>query len=217
VVTAAADDIPSLARAVDDGWTAVSAGLAPQGLVRRGSRWREVSVLVAAGPAARWAWLGASVVVLGLAAALGAMMPLTPGGEIPLLGAVAPMVPILGVALSYGSGLDDSREIIASTPGGGLRLLLVRSAVVLAASTAVAAAVGVVSGYGSPVPWLLASLALTVLTLALGSVVGVPRAAAVTAFGWALTVAVAVLDAPARNTPTLLTSESAPVWLAVAA
>ncbi|NEE03437.1 zf-HC2 domain-containing protein [Phytoactinopolyspora halotolerans] len=217
VVASTAGDVGSITRDIADGWAAVSAGLGQQGRVRRGSRYREVVMLVASGPAARWAWLAASVVGLALAAALDTFAPLSGRGDVPMLGAVAPMVPILGVALSYGSGLDDAQEIIASTPGGGLRLLLVRSAVVLTTSAALGAAAGAVSGYGSPLPWLLASLALTVVTLALGSVIGIPKAAAVAAFSWALGVTIATFDTPARTTPAALTTESVPVWLAVAA
>jgi hypothetical protein len=216
VLAAEATQVPSLMSAVDESWPAVEAGLAPQGRVRRGSAWREVVVLVTAGPAARWAWLTASLVVLALAAGIGAVSPVTGGAELPLLGLVAPLVPILGVAVSYGTGLDDAHEVIASTPGGGLRLLLMRSVTVLASSTVIALVAGIAVGYGSPVPWLLASLALVVLTLALGSLIGVGRAAGVVGGGWAVAATVTTLSTPTHAVPIPLTAEFAPVWLAVA-
>ncbi|NED96742.1 zf-HC2 domain-containing protein [Phytoactinopolyspora alkaliphila] len=215
-LAAEASHVPALMADVDSRWSAVAADLPAQGRVRRGTVWRELVVLVTAGPAARWAWLTASLAVLALAAGVGAITPMTGGGELPLLGMVAPLVPILGVAASYGSGLDDAHEVIASTPGGGLRLLLMRSVTVLAASSVIAVAAGLFSGYGSPVPWLLASLALVMLTLAFGSLLGVGRAAAAVGGGWAVAVTVATLDAPADAIPSLLTVEFAPVWLVLA-
>jgi hypothetical protein len=130
--------------------------------------------------------------------------------SVPWLGVVAPLVPLLGVAASYGSGLDDAYEVIASTPAGGLRLLLVRSAAVLAVTTPIALAAGGIGGYGSPAPWLLASLTLTLAALALGSAVGVERAAAVVGTAWVVAVGGAVVNPPAPP-PALLTLDAAPV------
>lgn len=193
---------------LDGRWAALQAELAPQGDVRAGSRWREAWLLVASGPSARWAWLAASAVVLVLAAALGM------AGPDPLLGVVAPLVPVLGVAASYGSRLDGPSEIIASTPSGGLRLVLIRSAAVLAVTTPLALVAGAVTGYGSPGPWLAACLALTLATLALGTAVGIERAAAVLAVTWTVAVGGSYLDA---TWPALLTADAVPWLLAVAA
>lgn len=193
---------------LDGRWAALEAELPAQGDVRAGGRWREAWLLVAGGPAARWAWLAASVVVLGLAAALGM------AGPDPLLGIIAPLVPVLGVAASYGSRLDGPSEIIASTPSGGLRLVLVRAAAVLAATAPLALVAGAVTGYGSPGPWLAACLALTLGTLALGTAIGIERAAAVLAVTWLVAVGGSHLDA---DWPGVLTAEAVPWLLAVAA
>lgn len=203
---------PERAAALQQCWTALAGALPVQGKARPGNRWREVRVLVAAGPAARWAWLAACVLVLVFAAVASA----SGASQLPLLGIVAPVVPLLGVAASYGSGLDDAYEVIAATPAGGLRLLLVRTSAVLAVTIPVALVAGVTSGYGSPVPWLLASLALTLLTLAFGSAVGVERAAALVGAGWAVAVSMTALD-PGRPLPVVLTPEAAPLLLAAAA
>lgn len=207
---AAAD--PERAAALEQGWTALAGALPRQGEIRPGSRWREVRVLVAAGPAARWAWLAACVLVLIFAAMAGE----SGLSQLPWLGIVAPVVPLLGVAASYGSGLDDAYEVIAATPAGGLRLLLVRTAAVVAVTTPVALVAGAITGYGSPAPWLLASLALTLLTLALGSAIGVERAAALVGAGWAVAVSMTVLDS-GRRLPIVLTPDAVPVLLAAAA
>jgi hypothetical protein len=203
---------PEWATTLENGWTALVGALPPQGRVRPGSRLREAHILVAGGPAARWAWLVACVLVLIFAAAAGAAGI----SQVPWLGIVAPAVPLLGVAASYGSGLDDAYEVIAATPAGGLRLLLVRTAVVLVVTTPIALVAGLIARYGSPTPWLLASLALTLLTLALGSAIGVERAAVAVGAGWVIAVSMTALD-PGRRLPVVLTPDAVPVLLAAAA
>jgi hypothetical protein len=192
-------------------WTAMAADLPAQGRVRSASTWREAWVLVSGGHAARWAWLTACALVLVLAAAVDAIDV----ARTPWLGIVAPLAPLLGVAASYGSRLDSAYELIAATPAGGLRLLLVRSASVLAITTPIALVAGGVTGYGSPVPWLLASLALVLATLALGSVIGIEPAAAVMALAWIASITSTLLE-PGRHIPALLTLDAAPWSLAVA-
>lgn len=211
----ASADVPQLAASISDGWAAVADGLVEQGQVRLGTRWRKLALLMMAGPAARLGWLVATVVVLALAAGLGTVMPMSSGEEMPMLGVVAPLVPILGVAASYGTGLDDAYEVITSTPAGGLRLLLYRSAAVLAVTSVVGVAAGAVAGYGSPVPWLLASLGLTLLTLALGSTLGIGRAAAVVGVTWMALLGTDLLVPSATDGPLPLTLAFTPAWAAV--
>ncbi|WP_411080954.1 zf-HC2 domain-containing protein [Streptomyces sp. cmx-18-6] len=154
---------------------------------------RAVRLLWAAGPALRGAWLLAlAVVVLGAVslsygAGLGASVR-------PLLLVTAPVLPFAGVALSYGRHTDPLYEIVASTPSGGLRLLLTRTAAVLAVSVPALTLAGAVlpSSAGGPgaAAWLLPGLALTLATLALGSFVGCRRGAAAVGTAWlALVVA----------------------------
>lgn len=197
---------------LDQAWTALADRLPQQGRIRQASRSRRARMFVVGGPAARWAWLAACAVVLVFAVAMGA----SEVTSVPWLGIVAPAIPLLGVAASYGSGLDDAYEVIAATPAGGLRLLLVRSAVVLAVTTPIALAGGALIGYGSPTPWLLASLALTLATLALGSAIGIERAAAVVGTAWVVAVGSAVVD-PAAGPPVVLTPDAAPVLVAAIA
>lgn len=193
---------------LDDRWAVLAAELPVQGDVRAGTTWREAWLLVASGPAARWAWLAASAVVLALAAALGM------AGPEALLGVVAPLIPVLGVAASYGSRFDGPSEIIATTPAGGLRLVLTRAAAVLGVTTPIAVVAGVVTGYGSPGPWLAACLALTLVTLALGTAIGIERAAAVLAVTWLVAVGGSHLD---TAWPVVLSAGAVPWFLALAA
>ncbi|MGW5801493.1 hypothetical protein, partial [Streptomyces bacillaris] len=138
---------------------------------------RAARVLWAAGPALRGAWAVAlGVVVLG---ALGLSYGAGLGASVrPLLLVTAPVLPLAGVALSYGRHADPLYEVVTSTPSGGLRLLLVRAAAVLGVSvpalTLAGAALPPAAGGPGAAAWLLPGLALTLAALALGSFVGPP-------------------------------------------
>ncbi|MFI9171295.1 zf-HC2 domain-containing protein [Streptomyces lincolnensis] len=158
---------------------------------------RLARVLWAAGPALRGAWLSAVLIV-----AVGAVVLAYGAGYAgvrPLLLVVAPVVPVVGVALSYGAYADPLHEITASTPSAGLRLLLVRTAAVLAVSLPPLTLAGVLvpsSGAPGAAAWLLPGLALTLASLALAGYVGCPAATAVTGGGWLCAVLAPALAAP---------------------
>ncbi|WP_393060448.1 hypothetical protein [Streptomyces sp. LN549] len=156
-------------------------------------------VLWAAGPALRGSWAAALVLV-----ALGAVA-LAYGGGLggtarPLLLVVAPVLPLAGVGLSYGRPADPMHELTATTPGGGLRLLLVRTAIVLAVTVPVLALAWAVlpASAGGPgaVAWLLPGLAMTLAALALSSYVGCRTGASSVAACWAAAVAVPTVGTP---------------------
>lgn len=157
-------------------------------------------LLWAAGPALRGAWLLA--VVLVAAGAVGLAYGADFTGARPVLLALAPVLPVAGVAVSYGGRADPLYEITASTPGGGLRLLLTRTAAVLAVSLPLLTATGAVLPASAGAPgaavWLLPGLALSLAALALGSYVGCRAAAAGISVAWVLAMTVPVLapDAP---------------------
>ncbi|MGH8774112.1 MAG: zf-HC2 domain-containing protein [Jiangellaceae bacterium] len=215
---AAATDGTELAASAERAWLAVGHRLAPQGAVYAGTGRRRLRMMLASGPSARGAWLLAIAVVLALATVLDWTVPLIDvarhGGPIPWIAVLGPLLPVLGVAASYGSGLDDAHEIIASTPAGGLRLVLVRTAAVLAVSVPAALVAGVGSDAGSPVVWLLACLALTLVTLALGSVTGLVRAAVLVGVAWLVAVGA---PAATQSVPVLLEADAVAGWLAVSA
>ncbi|SCF20753.1 Putative zinc-finger [Micromonospora viridifaciens] len=160
------------------------ANLPRQGRIRSGSRWRQVAVLVGAGPAARLGWLGSVAATAGLLVALAA----SPAPTRSWLLLVAPALPVLGIAASYGLRADPLHELVAATPYAGLRIVLWRCLSVLAATAPVALAAGEVSGIGVPVLWLLPCLALTALTLGLGTLLEIGQAAAAVVAGWAAVV-----------------------------
>ncbi|MEV0633574.1 zf-HC2 domain-containing protein [Streptomyces sp. NPDC050619] len=158
---------------------------------------RLARVLWAAGPAVRGAWLPAVLLVAFGAVALAYGADFT--GARPLLLAVAPVVPVAGVALSYGAHADPMHEITASTTSAGLRLVLTRTAAVLAVSLPLLTLAGVLvpsSGAPGAAAWLLPGLALTLASLALAGYAGSRTATAVTGGGWLCAVLAPALAAP---------------------
>ncbi|MET8644126.1 zf-HC2 domain-containing protein [Streptomyces sp. NPDC004096] len=172
------------------------------------SRPRPARMLWAAGPAVRGAWPAAVLLV-----ALGAVALAHLGGfdgTRPLLLAVAPVVPVAGVALSYGAHADPLHEIVTATPSGGLRLVLTRTAAVLAVSLPLLTLAGLLlPGSGAPgaAAWLLPGLALTSASLALGSYVGCRTATALIAGGWLCAVPARALAAPGGHPTARLAEE----------
>ncbi|WP_237694568.1 hypothetical protein, partial [Streptomyces sp. SID2563] len=172
---------------------------------------RFARVVWAAGPALRGPWTGALALVVCAAVALAYGGGL--GGSVrALLLLVAPVLPLAGVGVSYGRSADPLHEIIATSPGGGLRLLLTRTAAVLGVTVPVLALAWAVlpasAGGPGPLAWLLPGLALTLAALGIGSYVGCRTAALVVAAGWAAAVTVPALDtspsALLDGTPTAL-------------
>ncbi|MET9896651.1 hypothetical protein ABZZ47_42085 [Streptomyces sp. NPDC006465] len=135
-------------------------------------------------PGLRWPWL---LAVTGVCAA-GAWLAATADAEdsLPVLLLLAPVLPLIWVAASYGGRADPFAPVIRSTPAGGLRLLMLRTGVVLAICLpllVVAAMAGLgVSAWAAA--WLVPSLGLTLVTLLLGSYIGCLLAAAVTSGTW---------------------------------
>ncbi|MEE1812948.1 zf-HC2 domain-containing protein [Streptomyces sp. BE133] len=156
-----------------------------------GSATRAGRLLWAAGPALRGAWLLALVLVAvgALALAYGAGLG---AATRPLLLVIAPVLPLAGVAVSYGRHTDPLHEITAATPSGGLRLLLTRTAAVLGVSipalTLAGAALPASAAGPGPAAWLLPGLAMTLAALALGSYVGCRTGASSVAVAWAAAV-----------------------------
>ncbi|MFD4637824.1 zf-HC2 domain-containing protein [Lentzea sp. NPDC058436] len=167
--------------------------------------WRRVHSWVspAAGP-----WLAMILLVTAAAVALD-RVGFAVGDRVSLVLLVAPVLPVLGVAASWGRALDPAFEVTAATPRAGLPLVFRRTAAVLAVTVPGLAAAGLLSDVGF-VRWLLPCLAFTVGTLALGTLIGVTRAAVVLIAAWAVVI-VAPTIAFSR-TSAALTAEAAPVW-----
>jgi hypothetical protein len=163
--------------------------------------------LVAAAPSLRGAWVASTTLVLALALVAGYVA--TNGVGVYL--ALAPLMPMVGVALAYGPMSDPAHEIVVATPYSQLRLLALRTAFVVTTTLVPAALAGLMLP-GSPylaVVWLLPALALTVGTVALSTRVAPHLAAAALGIAW---LAVSLRALAPRRDPLLATSS--PVLLA---
>jgi hypothetical protein len=123
------------------------------------------ALLVAAAPSLRASWLFGLAVTLGfvaLAAAYGGSRGLA------FFLLVAPLVPVAGVAFAYGPDVDPSHEVGAAAPYSAARLLLLRTAAVLASSLplALAGALLLPALSWTTLAWLVPALAFTAVMLA---------------------------------------------------
>lgn len=104
--------------------------------------------------------------------------------------AVAPILPVAGVALAFGRSADPSWEIGVAAPYSMIKLMLIRATAVLAATSALTLLVSLyLVGDGWTAAWLLPSLALTSLTLALSGRVKPVYGAAAVGGAWLFAVA----------------------------
>ncbi|MFI0465034.1 hypothetical protein ACH347_13235 [Saccharopolyspora sp. 5N102] len=154
----------------------------------RPSRWRRLRVLLNAAPAVRGAWLFAVLVALACAIGMDLLSIEEPGGWWSQHGSalllIAPILPVAGVALCFGRLGDPAYEITAGTALGGLPLVLWRTLSILLTTVPASAVLGAITGRTSIVGWLLPCLALTGLTLALGSRFRLEPVAAAVATAW---------------------------------
>lgn len=135
-------------------------------LLRLGVR-DDTARLLAATPTMRGAWFASVVAVLALALA---SAHATERGIVVFL-ALAPLLPVAGVAAAFSPRTDPVHELAAAAPYSSFRLLAVRSAAVLTATVLLAGAAAALLP-GAPwlaVAWLLPALALTAATLALAT------------------------------------------------
>lgn len=144
--------------------------------------------LVAATPALRRSWAAALLVVVLIGLAAAGDNPDNISGMLVL----APLIPVLGVALAYGPTVDPVHEIGLATPIRGLRLLLIRVATVLSVAVAVLSGTVLVSSASNSLAfvWLLPALAMTSLAVSLMTVTTPRRAVAAVSVGWAVLVTI---------------------------
>ncbi|SDO96182.1 Transmembrane transcriptional regulator (anti-sigma factor RsiW) [Actinopolyspora xinjiangensis] len=153
--------------------------------------WPRVRRLLTAAPALRLPWLVAAVLVVACAAALSLLSGgAEQAGSVLLLN--APLLPLAGVALSYGPGMDPAYELTLATPYSGLRLLLLRTVSVLAVTVPLLLGTSFVFPTGgiSAAAWLLPCLALVLVTLLLGSWIEHRLAAVLVGAAWSAAVLV---------------------------
>lgn len=157
---------------IEDNWRAITAELdapRPSWVERSLRRLRipsYVTRLIVATPALRRAWFLALalVVIVGLSAT----NPDDPRGSVFVLLFLAPMTPVLGIAMAYGPAADPAHEAHLATPMRGLRLLAVRSVAVIVVSFVIIVVFSLTNEQARPLAaaWLLPALALSAGSLA---------------------------------------------------
>jgi hypothetical protein len=140
--------------------------------------------LVVATPTLRGPWLLAVAGVLALAAWTGQVDE----RFLRMFLVVAPLGPLAGVATAFAGGLDPTREIGLAAPYSGLRLLLIRTAAVLAVTVPVVAVAGLALPGSNwlAAAWLLPTAGLTCAALALAARMTPVVAVGVVATAWML-------------------------------
>jgi Putative zinc-finger len=151
------------------------------------------AMLVAAAPSLRTSWLSGLAVTLAFTC-LAATYSGVRGLAVFLL--VAPLVPVAGVAFVYGPDADASYEMGAATPYSAARLLLLRTAAVLATSLplTLAGAALLPALSWTAVAWLIPALAFTAVTLAGATFTRPGVVGTCLGVGWLAAVGAAALD-----------------------
>ncbi len=180
-------------QAVDRAWSAIRAHIETprRSLPERLIRWFGVSTetarLLVAVPAFRGAWL-LGLFMVTLFAGLAALFAGDYGMTLFLI--VAPLAPVAGVAASFGGDADPCHELVTVTPYSVVRMLLLRTAGVLATSLPVT----LLAGLALPGPawvgvaWLTPAAAGVALILLLAPIFGSTVAAATMAALWSAAV-----------------------------
>ncbi|MFE4973452.1 zf-HC2 domain-containing protein [Kitasatospora sp. NPDC056651] len=150
---------------------------------RRRPRWAAAWLTPATAP-----WLATTFAVTLLALLLDALAPPAFLGDASPVSAIAPVLPLCGVAAAWSRALDPAYELTASTARAGLPLLLRRTTASLLVVLPALLLGGRLTGTATAAQWLLPSLAFTSTALALGSVIGVTRAAAGLVAAWGAAV-----------------------------
>ncbi|WP_052852786.1 zf-HC2 domain-containing protein [Streptomyces avicenniae] len=170
----------------DAGWARLDAELdaprpgAVESLLVRCGTPDHTARLLTATPVMRRSWLAAVALTLLLAAVVGRT------GTPLLLLATAPLLPLAGVAVSFGPRIDPLYETALVAPVHTFRLLMIRSVAVLLTTlpAALAASLTMPSAALLMAGWLPPALALTSLGLVLTPRLGPVAAPATVGAGW---------------------------------
>ncbi|MFC4785169.1 zf-HC2 domain-containing protein [Nocardioides sp. MAHUQ-72] len=181
-------DAPALTMAWDGVRSAVERPAQPVFIraARRLGLSEPAAVLLTASASLRTAWLTSSLVALAFAF----LAARVAGDRIWPFLLVAPLVPVLGVAASYGPSTDALETLIVTSPYGRTRLILVRAAAVLTTCLPFSMLLSLLlpGPLWVAAAWLGPALAMIPVLLAIASFVGPRAAASVVAMGWSAVV-----------------------------
>ena len=146
--------------------------------------------LVTATPALRRSWFTA--IVVALLFALSATENQTGAGadRIVMFLTLAPLIPLLGVALAFGSGVDPTHDVVLAAPRDTFTVFLVRTLTVLASSSAALLIASLLLPAGGlyRIAWLLPSVAVTALTMVLSARHEPKQVAGIVGIAWIVLV-----------------------------
>lgn len=150
--------------------------------------------LVTATPALRRSWFIAVAVAVLFALSVASNNEATGVDRIGVFLTLAPLVPLLGVALAFGRGVDPTHDIVVAAPRDTFTVFLIRALTVLAASAAVLLLGSMLLPAGGlyRVAWLLPSAAIASLALAVAARFDARRVASLLAIGWIVLVVLAI-------------------------
>lgn len=172
--------------------------------------------LVTATPALRRSWFVS--VAIAIFFALSVVTNDTGSGvdRIAVFLTLAPLVPLLGVALAFGRGVDPTHDLVVAAPRDTFTVFLIRALTVLIASSAILLVSSLLLPEGGAfrVAWLLPSLAISAVTLAASSRFDPRRVAAAVGAGW---ISVVLVVASASSSSTMFGPVTQVVSLFVAA
>jgi hypothetical protein len=168
------------------------AGVVERVLLRMGVK-DHVARLLTATPSLRLSWFAGIALALGFAIA--AAYTNDRGFVIFLV--MAPMLPLAGIAVAYGPGVDPTYEIGLAAPMRSFHLLMVRATAVLATSGAMAlvASIALAPPGWALVAWLLPAFGLALTSLALATVISPMRSAVSVSIMWMFGCSAAVMSA----------------------
>jgi hypothetical protein len=174
--------------AIADRIDAPKPGIVERGLLRLGVR-DHLARLLSATPALRLPWIAAVAITLAFTV-LTTIANRGQGGSVLLFLIIAPLVPLAGVATSFGPSSDPTYEVGIAAPMRASYLLLVRASATVGASILITAIAAVtVPGMGwRAVAWLLPAFALSTGSLALATAMSPITASASLAGAWVVTV-----------------------------
>ena len=133
--------------------------------------------------------------------------------------ALAPLLPVGGVAVAYGPWLDPLYELSLAAPMSNFTLLLLRAGATLASTLVLAgaAALALPGPLWVAAAWLLPAFALTLATLALGSYLPQAVAAFVVGLAWIVVIVAVPVIADERLAAFRLAGQAACVAVALLA
>ncbi len=148
--------------------------------------------LVTATPALRRSWIAAVTVALRFSLNAASTSSADGVDRIVVFLTVAPLIPLLGVALAFGRAVDPTHDVAVAAPIDGFRLFLIRAVTVVTASTGLLllGSLLVPEGGAARIAWLLPALAVTATSMALSTRLDPRAAAGAVASAWIVFVVI---------------------------